>query len=161
MLIMRAYHLQDFQIAGGPDWLRNTGFDIEAKGDPSATREQLMLMLQSLLEQRFQYHRETHELPVYTLSVAKGGPKLEAPKEGGCVKPDDPPPADTGTGRCGVVSLVTGAAGLTERGGDSRRSGAPPNILVALQEHLGLTLERAKGPAEVMVIDHVEKPDAN
>ncbi len=40
-------------------------------------------------------------------------------------------------------------------------AGAPPNILVALQEQLGLKLERAKGPAEVMVIDHVKKPDAN
>ena len=38
---------------------------------------------------------------------------------------------------------------------------AAPNILLAVQQQLGLKLESAKGPAEVMVIDHVEKPSAN
>ena len=38
---------------------------------------------------------------------------------------------------------------------------AAPNILVAVQEQLGLKLDSTKGPAEVMVIDHVEKPSAN
>ena len=39
--------------------------------------------------------------------------------------------------------------------------GAAPNILRALQEQLGLRLERSKGPGEVMVIEHVEKPGPN
>jgi uncharacterized protein (TIGR03435 family) len=45
-----------------------------------------MLMLQSLLEDRFQMrvHRETRETPVYALIVYKNGPKLAATREAEC-----------------------------------------------------------------------------
>ena len=36
-----------------------------------------------------------------------------------------------------------------------------PSIFTAVQEQLGLQLRSAKGPVQVLVIDHVEKPDAN
>ena len=36
-----------------------------------------------------------------------------------------------------------------------------PNIFSALQEQLGLRLASAKGPVEVLVMDHVERPAAN
>jgi uncharacterized protein (TIGR03435 family) len=43
-------------------------------------------MMQALLEERFRLriHRETREVPVYALVVAKGGPKLPAFREGSC-----------------------------------------------------------------------------
>lgn len=38
---------------------------------------------------------------------------------------------------------------------------APPDLMTAIQQQLGLKLEGAKAPVEILVIDHVEKPSAN
>ena len=44
---------------------------------------------------------------------------------------------------------------------DGAADGTLPSLFTALQEQLGLKLESTKGPVEVLVIDHVERPDAN
>jgi len=77
-------------LSGGPPWLRKDYFDLQAKlpdNTPAYTLSQfwearapaIQLMLQHLLEERFnlKFHRESRELPVYTMIVAKGGPKLK------------------------------------------------------------------------------------
>ena len=74
------------QIEGGPDWTRNEYFNLEAKpqGDAQAVPPaQLRLMMQSLLDERFQLkvHRETRQQAVYDLVVAKGGPKIRASED--------------------------------------------------------------------------------
>jgi uncharacterized protein (TIGR03435 family) len=82
----------------GPGWIKSDPYDIEAKaeGNPSA---QLMQgpMLQALLEDRFKLKigHETSDLPVYTLTAAKSGFKLQPLKEGSCAPfdPLKPPPA--------------------------------------------------------------------
>jgi uncharacterized protein (TIGR03435 family) len=38
---------------------------------------------------------------------------------------------------------------------------APPGLFTAIQEQLGLKLEPTKAPADVLVIDHVERPSEN
>jgi uncharacterized protein (TIGR03435 family) len=70
------------QIIGGPSWMDSERYDIQAKTDCSGgtfSRERLQLMVQSLLEDRFQLkaHRETRELPIYNLVVTKDGPKIK------------------------------------------------------------------------------------
>ena len=72
--------LAEVQLVGGPAWVETDFFDIEAKAESAQIRpEEAQLMLQSLLEDRFQlkYHREPRELRVLSLAVAKGGHKLK------------------------------------------------------------------------------------
>jgi uncharacterized protein (TIGR03435 family) len=77
-------------ISGGPGWLADRYFNIQAKSDPATdeklaklTDDQAKLekqhMLQVLLTERLglKYHMETRESSVYALLVAKGGPKLK------------------------------------------------------------------------------------
>src|SRR6266478_3717345 len=70
------------QVVGGPSWIDSERYEIQAKADCSGgpiPREQMQLMLQSMLEDRFQLkaHMETRELPIYNLVVAKDGPKIK------------------------------------------------------------------------------------
>jgi bla regulator protein BlaR1 len=76
----------------GPAWIKSDGYDIEAKaeGTPSAQTMQGP-MLQALLEDRFKLkiRRDSREVPIYALTVAKSGFKLQPLKEGSCA-PYDP-----------------------------------------------------------------------
>jgi uncharacterized protein (TIGR03435 family) len=69
-----AYELKVYQISG-PDWIGTDRFDIAATLPQGSQPEQVLDMMQTLLEQRFQmkFHREKKEFPVYALVVAKGG----------------------------------------------------------------------------------------
>jgi uncharacterized protein (TIGR03435 family) len=74
--------LMSNQVIGGPAWIDSDRFAVEAKAegeDPSIPQDKMQLMVQSLLEERFQMkaHLETRELPVYNLLVGKDGPKIK------------------------------------------------------------------------------------
>jgi len=73
-----AYHVFEFQIQG-PDWLGNERYDIAAKSAGEVPEDQLRVMLQGLLADRFKLslHRLTKEQPAYVLLIAKGGPKFK------------------------------------------------------------------------------------
>ncbi|HEX3747338.1 MAG TPA: M56 family metallopeptidase [Bryobacteraceae bacterium] len=213
LLIQNAYHVQAYQVVGGPNWIQTDGYDIEAKPDRPATVQESLLMLQSLLADRFKLslHRETKQLPVFAMGGAKGSFHPPAPKDATCGDQDGPPLP--GTVPCGKVRISISPAGLQMDGGnapmaefvrvlavafnrpvidetafagkldvhlvftpDDNLQGLPmpvpdeparatdpnkPNIFAALQEQMGLKLTPSKGPVEVLVIDHVERPTAN
>lgn len=77
-------HGLDWDQFSGPDWLASEYYYIDAKVPPGTTKEQLRLMWQSLLAERFHLrtHLATKEFTVYELSVAKGGSKLRRSGEG-------------------------------------------------------------------------------
>jgi uncharacterized protein (TIGR03435 family) len=89
-LIQQAFNIQQFQVSGGPAWIRSERYDIDAKPPESSKSSQSMppypkapmneeqrRMLQSLLVGRFQlqYHRDTRDGPVYLL--VKGNKPLK------------------------------------------------------------------------------------
>ncbi len=95
MFINAAYEVEDHQISGGPSWLNSDHYDIEAKMDSATAdavhklseeqgRTERQRMLRALLTDRFKLtiHRETRELPVYALVIAKNGPRLQEAKPG-------------------------------------------------------------------------------
>lgn len=88
-LLTNAYDVKDYQIVG-PGYLDTERFDIQATMPPETTKEQFRTMLQNLLAERFKMtvHRETKELPMYSLVVAKNGPKMKESVE----TPDQKPP---------------------------------------------------------------------
>jgi uncharacterized protein (TIGR03435 family) len=186
-LIQSAFGVNDFQIVGGPGWLGTDKFDIEAKADVSAVTGHVDYgpMLQALLKDRFQlkFHRETRELPVYSLVTAKGAPKLNlhTGDEGASTS------TSHGSGKADLVATRVSMAGLAERLGrelgsvvldntglkaaeydvklewspDPTPDSTAPSLFTALQEQLGLKLEATKGPVEVVVVESAEKPSAN
>jgi uncharacterized protein (TIGR03435 family) len=82
-LVAEAYGLQLNQVLG-PSWLDQREYDIEAKADRPATKEQLRVMLRTLLTERFKLmqHRETKDLRAYELVIDKAGLKIHAIEDG-------------------------------------------------------------------------------
>lgn len=106
-MITLAWQIQPFQVSGGPSWIESQRWDIIATGNHKLNRDEMPLMVQSLLADRFQLkvHHETKDLPVYALVLAnkdgKLGPQLTESKEGSCTpfdptKPPPPPGRDPG-----------------------------------------------------------------
>jgi uncharacterized protein (TIGR03435 family) len=175
------FNLQvDWTITNMPNWTKSAAFNIEAKAEsPAKTTEgELLEMVRSLLADRFRlsFHREMREVSGLALTLAKGGHKLRLPAGeragifGG--------PGQTATGKAAsstaITTFVSRQLGLpiSDRTGltdlydfnlmwvsDSDTSG--PSFLTALEEQVGLRLEKAKIMIPVVVIDNLDKPTLN
>ncbi len=114
MLMGVAYRVRDFQIIGGPNWINSDRWNVEAKAeegsipprtgppDPNVF-DPMTLMMQSLIEERFQLkmRRESREMPVYELVVARSGSKLKLSEDQTPFRPPErgappPPPLQPG-----------------------------------------------------------------
>jgi uncharacterized protein (TIGR03435 family) len=203
------------QITGGPGWMNETRYDVEAKFIPEVADALKKLtpddrefvrryMMQQLLKERMNFaaHVETKEVPAYDLVVGKNGPKMKASdpnaKDNGSMSMGQYPGKMVLTGKgLPMVNLarnLSGAAGrpvfdktgltgicdftleyVREQNlsagvpGDGATGAAPalpadpggPTVMAALEDQLGLKLVSSRGPMQVVVIERMEKPDAN
>jgi uncharacterized protein (TIGR03435 family) len=202
---------EENRLEGGPAWLKSVFFDIEAKIDVGQTPafanlslEQRRSMLQAMLADRFKLmiHRESRDLPVYALAVAKNGPRLHETNSATAfhteIKGTDTLITKSGPGllegenfsMAGLALNFSGKLGRVvvdrtglrgrydialrwtpdnlaprgpgiDRSGDEATDTAWPSFFTAIQEQLGLKLEPAKAPVEVLVVDHAEMPSEN
>jgi uncharacterized protein (TIGR03435 family) len=217
ILIAYAYRLRDVQVIGGPAWMDTDMWEIQARAaegsvpPPSPTDDRskpdtVALMLQSLLEDRFQLklHGEKKEFPVYLLTLGKSGPKLKlSDVQDTIVQPPNTPieqrrgmirrVADGVNANAVSLSFLTSfistwagrpvldKTGLTQLY-DFKLHWTPPSVpapgvapgpeitaasdpssasIFTAIEELGLKLDAAKAPLEVLVIDSVQKPSEN
>jgi uncharacterized protein (TIGR03435 family) len=188
-LVSYAYGVENYQISGsGPGWIYSDRYDIVAKEDGNVSNDQVLLMVQSLLEDRFKLtlHPETKELQVFALIVGKNGPKLKKSADDArysirvsgnqwTVTHLDMPGLATRlsreVGRTVVdMTQLTGPFDFTLEwarehqpdadGAVGADSGAP-SLFTAVQEQLGLKLEPRKQATTILVIDRVERPSEN
>ena len=107
-LIERAYEMKPYQVSA-PGWMDSARYEIAAKIPPHATRQQADAMLRTLLTERFHLaaHRETREMPILQLAIAKNGSKLKESTA-------DPMPAAEAETPVDTPKFITGGDGLPE-----------------------------------------------
>jgi uncharacterized protein (TIGR03435 family) len=190
-LILDAYNVRDDQFTGLPGWADcKDQYEIiaNAAGEGTPTQDQVQLMLQALLTDRFQLklHHETKNLPVYELTIAKSGLKL---------KPTPERTTGNHIDQWGIVRMLiegyldypivdkTGLTGFISGDGpkwdeaklrEELQEGRPanlqpgmrfrslaPSIFHDVETEFGLSLKKVSPPTDFLVIEHVERPSEN
>lgn len=193
-LLKFAYSVQGgSQIVDAPEWMKTERWDVsgvpDAPGKPNLP--QFQSMMRKLLAERFglKLHKEQREMPVFALTVAKGGVKLEKSVNqslgpgnngGGAGGIETHHYTNTAMPDLALMLMIYGDRPIVDRTGLEGRydfdlrwtkdetsaaaattADAPPGLFTAVQEQLGLKLEATKAMADVVVIDKVERPEAN
>lgn len=185
-LIERAYDVRDFSLTG-PDWLDTARFDISAKPPEAVSNEEMRVLMQNLLIERFKLavHREEKTMGAFALLPAKGGLKIKAVEPGpsgsnstvnngrGTLngqkmtmarladwlgqRVDRPVVDKTETPGMFDIKLEWVADNPSATPSTEAETPSGPSIYTALQEQLGLKLTSAKLPVQILVVDRVEK----
>ena len=169
-----------FDIEGVPD----------VEGQPSVVQFQEIVRKLLGERFGLKFHTEKREMPRYVLTVAKGGPKMEPTKSAPDALPNERGTGDktsmtlemenvsmgdlAGNLQGALDRPVVDETGLKGRYDFTlkwlRADAAPaaedadkalPGIFTALQEEVGLKVEPSRGEVDVLVIEKVDRPEAN
>lgn len=174
--VKSAYGIPEARILGGPKWVDEERYDIDAKAGSPAGDDALMAMLQQLLTERFHlaFHRETRPLNGYALVVGKKGLTAHRSESAAGSRTSSSRRSIDAT-RCSMPHLAATLSGILhapvvdmttiEGEFDIKMQWTPDDlqsaVFPALEEQLGLKLEGRKVPTEVIVIDSAQKPSEN
>lgn len=182
-MITFAYDLREYQVVGGDAWISQARWDVQASaGTLEPTRPQAREMLQELLADRFgvRVRRSSQEMPVYSMTVAKGGPKLKPPSAFNTERSTFN--ADGAIWQNATLDILgnpfplhldrplvnrTGLTGkydfemkfkisLEEAKGLDGES-----IFTAIEEQLGLHVEPSRAIVDVLVVEQAQRPGEN
>lgn len=202
----------DRKVRGGPAWVhsQHTKFAVEAAAAGASARNVLLgSMLRTLLEDRFELkiRRETEDVPMYAMTVAKGGLRIKPTRPGDCVAYDSATfNMSASTPTCGNLTMGSNGPNVVWKFNDfelqslayrlssalntfvidrtdvtdkfmlrlefhpddstpgirwtpdrEAESGAPQaaSIFTALEQQVGVKIEKTRGPRGYLVIDHV------
>lgn len=187
--IMWAYEVQSSQVSGANSaasgLLQSVRYTIIAKAARPMPDKELRIMLQTLLAERFKlaFHRQNREIQVLTMVVDKNGPKFHESQGDGESQQLASSKLSRRWTRTTTAQLANSLAEAmqapvvdeTELPGKYDFSldltpylpapGERPDIgsmmVTAVRDQLGLKLESRRASADVLVIDHLEKPAAN
>jgi uncharacterized protein (TIGR03435 family) len=145
MIIEEAYGIKDAQLIGAPSWLGSERYDIQAKPEDSVVEEMrkvtpeqrkdiMMQMIRGMLQDRCKLtlRYETRDLPIYSMVVAKGGPKFhEIAASADAALPPGPPE------RMGSPNPLKGGVWMRGRGEVTVSDSSLPMFVNALSMQLG------------------------
>jgi len=186
-----ANDIHNYQLSGGPAWIRSEYYEIEMKTAAAATRTEMRALLQTVLAERFKLglHREARQIPIYALTAGNSGTKLAASTqpcgEDGCINVApgilmarfanmtaiaatlsdmvDRPVMDH-TGLDGRYDFRVKFDPTFQKRFDGQTTGNNPTddpSIFAALEDLGLKLEPRRAAIEILVIDEAVRAEPN
>jgi uncharacterized protein (TIGR03435 family) len=187
-LLTWAWQVKNYQILGGPAWLSQERFEIQGTTGHMSSVDEERLMVQILLANRFglKLHRDHREVPVYSLVVGKGDPRVSIATEinqihGRGINIESGKLVSRAGTMAELVDVLTtnldrpvfDSTGLTGRydfnltwdqpgaaSGGSSWAPIGPALFSSIRD-LGLRLDPRKATIEILVIDAIDRPSGN